>query len=548
MKKNKISIVQVSRLLIQILFFIFLPSLYINTFAGIKQIYIAIIKQNVAFTQLIPQMIEVVVIIPFTIILGRFFCGWMCGYGAFGDFIYKLTNKVFKINFKVNENVDRVLKYFKYVILAFLIFIVCTFNITAFNTSSPWDVFGVVAAVGKMPDFSYAALNLTVGFILFILITIASMVVERFFCRYLCPLGAVFAITSKLKIAKIQKERTKCGNCRICTNNCAMGIPLYKYDVVNSGECIDCMQCVTACPRKNVTLTVSDNDVKPLIAGAAVVSAMTGLYYAGNLAVNAVGLNSTQVAQGSESTSNALYKDGTYEGTGTGFRGGTTKVSVVVKGGKVTSITTLSYQDDEQFYSRASNTVIKEIIDSQSTSVDAVSGATFSSRGIMEAVENALSGAKISTNSTGASSSTAVNTQQQDESTKSQTESNESNATSTASASNGQQAANSQSNTQTGSGTAASTSSKYKDGTYEGSGTGFRGGTTTVSVVVKNGKIADISTVSSEDTPRFYSGAFNTVAQEIINNQTSNVDAVSGATFSSRGIMEAVENALSKAV
>lgn len=395
MKKAKISIIQVSRLLIQIIFFIFLPSLYIDTFAGIKQIYLALIRQNIAFTQLIPQLVEVVVIIPFTIIIGRFFCGWMCAYGAFGDFIYKISRKVFKIKFEVNENIDKVFKYLKYILLAFLIFAICTFNITAFSIFNPWDVFGIVDSVGKVPDFSYAAVNLTVGFILFILIAIASMFIERFFCRYLCPLGAVFAIISKLKIAKIQKLRTKCGDCRICTNNCAMEIPLYKYDVIKSGECINCMQCITACPRKNITLTVCGDDVRPLIAGVAAVSVMTGLYYVGNLGVSAVGLNDIQIeTQGSQCTTGTLYKDGTYEGSGTGFRGGTTTVSVVVKNGKITGITTLSYQDDKKFYDRAFDTVIEEIIDSQSISVDAVSGATYSSKGIMEAVENALINAK----------------------------------------------------------------------------------------------------------------------------------------------------------
>lgn len=392
MKKNKVSIIQVSRFLIQIIFFLFLPSLYINTFAGIKQIYIAIIRQNIAFTQLIPQLVEVIVIIPFTIIMGRFFCGWMCAYGAFGDFIYKLSSKIFKTKFKMNENTDKALKYIKFVLLTFLIFVICTFNITAFTSFSPWNVFGMLDSVGKVPDFSYAAANLTAGFIIFILIAVSSMFIERFFCRYLCPLGAVFAITSKLKIAKIGKGRAKCGSCRICTNNCAMGIPLYKIDVVNSGECINCMQCVTACPRKNVTLNMSGDDVRPLVAGAVAVSVMTGLYYAGNLGISAAGLSNTQtIAQGSRSRADALYKDGTYEGSGTGFRGGTTTVSVVVKNGKITDITTLSTRDDRRFYYRASNTVIQEIINNQSANVDTVSGATFSSRGIMEAVANALS-------------------------------------------------------------------------------------------------------------------------------------------------------------
>lgn len=390
MKKSKISIIQVSRILIQILFFICLPSLYINTFHGIKDIYSAVVFGNISLTQLIPQLVEVFAIIPLTIIVGRFFCGWMCAYGAFGDFVYKISHKIFKIDFKINEDTDKVLKYFKYVVLVFLIFVVCTFKIDAFSTFSPWDAFGVIASVGKVPDFSYAAANLTVGFILFILITIASVFVERFFCRYLCPLGAVFVIISKLRIVKVKKERTKCGKCRICTNNCAMGIPLYKYDVVKSGECINCMQCVTSCPRSNVTLTVSEKDVRPLVAGAAAASLMTGLYYVGKLGVSAAGLNTSQVQTQGTKSAKGSYKDGTYEGSGTGFRGGTTKVSVVVKNGKITDITTVSNEDTSEFYDRAFTTVSQEIITNQSSNVDGVSGATFSSRGIMEAVQNAL--------------------------------------------------------------------------------------------------------------------------------------------------------------
>lgn len=532
MKKSKISIMQSFRLLIQIIFFIFLPSLYISTFTGIKQIYLAIIKQNISFTQLIPQSIEVIAIIPATIIMGRFFCGWMCGYGAFGDFIYKISNRLFKIKFKMNESTDRVLKYFKYVLLVFLVFVVCTFNITAFKSFNPWDVFGLVATVGKAPDFQYAATSLTVGLILFILIAIGSVFVERFFCRYLCPLGAVFAIVSKLRISKIRKERTKCGKCRICTNNCAMGIPLYKCDSVNSGECIDCMKCITACPRQNTKLEVSGKDTKPIIASVAVASVMTGLYYAGNIGVKAAGLSSTNAVTSSQSTSvNNNYKDGTYEGSGTGFNGGTTKVSVVVKNGKITQVNTISNDDTPNFYERASSTVINEIISNQSTNVDAVSGATYSSKGIMEAVSNALSTAKTGTNSASSSNNSSQSNATDD------SKGNDTSNQNTQSNLN-ESSANSNSNSQ---------STKYKDGTYEGSGTGFRGGTTKVSVVVKNGKITDVSTISDEDTPRFYESAFDTIVQEIIQNQTTSVDAVSGATFSSNGIMEAANNALSKA-
>ena len=81
--------------------------------------------------------------------------------------------------------------------------------------------------------------------------------------------------------------------------------------------------------------------------------------------------------------------DGTYTGSGTGFRGETV-VSVTVKNGQITSVTVTSYSDDEKYFSRAETQVISEIIANQTASVDAVSGATFSSNGIMEAVADAL--------------------------------------------------------------------------------------------------------------------------------------------------------------
>jgi len=532
-KKKKISTVKIARHAVQILFFIILPGLYINAFSGIREIYTAVFGGSFSAAQMLPQLVEVAVIIPATVLLGRFFCGWMCAFGAFGDFIYGLSRRFFKARFRMGEGIDQALKYVKYAVLMFLVAVLWTFNTTAFDNMSPWDAFGMLTAVGKAPAISYVAANMAIGLILFILITAASFFVERFFCRYLCPLGAVFALTSKLRIAKIDKPRTKCGACRICTNNCAMGIPLYKDDAVSSGECIQCMNCVSVCPRRNVSLAVSETDVRPAAAGIAVVAAMTGLYYAGNIGANAIAssaagsdTNISVAAEGSsQSASDSLYMDGTYKGTGIGFRGAATTVSVTVKNGKITDITTVSYGDDAPFYSRAFSSVKQQIIESQSTSVNAVSGATFSSNGIMSAVEDALSGAKVTSTAAGSSSSTKSSS-----STTSSSSSSSSNSVSTSAST---------------SSSASTASSAYKDGTYTGTGTGFRGATTKVSVTVKNGKITDITTISYGDDAPFYSRAFSSIKQQIINSQSTSVNAVSGATFSSNGIMSAVEDALS---
>jgi uncharacterized protein with FMN-binding domain len=99
--------------------------------------------------------------------------------------------------------------------------------------------------------------------------------------------------------------------------------------------------------------------------------------------------SSAESAAASASASAGQYADGTYSGTGTGLRG-TTEVSVTVSGGVITSVEIVSYEDDSQYFERAQGTIISEILESQSVDVSTVSGATFSSNGILEAVANAL--------------------------------------------------------------------------------------------------------------------------------------------------------------
>ena len=204
--------------------------------------------------------------------------------------------------------------------------------------------------------------------------------------------------------------------------------------------------------------------------------------------------------------------DGTYYGTGTGFAG-KIKVAVTVKDKQITAIEIVENEaDDDTFFSRAKG-VIDKIISGQTLDVDVVSGATYSSNGIISAVKNALTGA--------ADSGTPAST--------------------SAGASGG-------SSSPAGGSSSVSTvqdASAYADGTYYGTGTGFSGALT-VEVVISGGKISSIQIMDTSDGDSYIQSASGFISN-IIATQSTNVDTVSGATYSSVGIIEAVRNALSQA-
>jgi len=526
--KSKISKLQIARFISQTIFLFLLPGLFTLSFNEIGKLYSSIIKGNFNFVTYLPYLTTMLVTIVITIIFGRFFCGWMCSFGFMNDILYTLSSKIFKFKFKVDTKTDRILKSLKYVVLVFILIFVWTLGISALNNLNPWNAFA------QITNFKDAIFTYALGFVVLALIAIGAMFIERFFCRYLCPLGAVFSIVSKLKLFKINKPNEKCGKCRLCTNKCSMGIELYKVNKVNSGECIACLKCLDVCPRKNTNLSVVDKNINPALASSIAIATFAGVYAtstaAANIAIkkNGTTINSSIVA----GTTKGQYKDGTYTGEGVGFRPGM-QVSVTVKNGKISNIEITSNNDTPGYFDQASSVIPSEIIKAQSTSVDAVSGATRSSNGIMSAVEDALKNAKLNFTSSQTNSTAAAKTDQNSDSSNTEAENNDSSSTTTPN----ENSSNSNSN---------SSDKPYKDGTYTGVGNGFRPNLK-VSVTVKSGKITNIEIVSNEDTPRFFNAAAQTIPEEIISAQSTNVDAVSGATRSSNGIMEAVQNALGNA-
>lgn len=220
-------------------------------------------------------------------------------------------------------------------------------------------------------------------------------------------------------------------------------------------------------------------------------------------------------AQGQGSTSTPTtsvpaggYKDGTYQGSGTGF-GGTITVQVTISGGKIAAIDILSASGETGSYFASAKGVISKMISGQTPNVDAVSGATYSSNGIIQAVQNALSKA-ANTSVSVTPTPTAKPTPKPTSIPK------------------------------------PSGNVTYKDGTYSAEAEGFDG-SVKVTITIKNGKITKITNTNT-DTKEYFSKAWAKIQPAILKKQgVYGVDTVSGATFSSNGILEAAQKALTKA-
>ena len=511
--KSKIPPIAIARAAVQLVAFILVPGLFISVFSALGAIWKSILSSTFRFDEQAANILLLAVVFIVTAVWGRFFCGFICSFGALQDLLW-LGGRNLPFRPVFSQKVDRVLKYLKYAVLLFIVIGVWTFGITGDTVWSPWTIFGMYASPWK--GIPSQAMFLSVGGLLLLLTIIGSLLIERFFCKYLCPLGALFTLASHFRVFKLKRDSASCsGSCRVCSRKCSMSIPLYQYDKVRSGECIDCMKCTTACARGNI-------NAEPVaaVSGTLAAAAIAGVSFVGTLPI--ISTTSAVSAEPNESATAAIetatqagkFKNGSYVGYGTGFRG-SIEVTVLVSDGAISEIAVNHSSDDSEFFAQAEQKVIPAIIAAQDTNVATVSGATFSSQGIIDAVADAL-GTQLTAAAVTETKqpSTAAAAEPTTEVTEETTQSSQSNGT-------------------------------FTDGVYSGSGTGFRG-TTDVSVTVEGGKIADITINSYQDDEQFFSRAQSGVISEILAAQDTNVATVSGATFSSNSIIEAVSNALGK--
>jgi uncharacterized protein with FMN-binding domain/NAD-dependent dihydropyrimidine dehydrogenase PreA subunit len=333
-----------------------------------------------------------------TIMMGPVFCGWICPFGTLQDVFSKL-GKILGIKTRVLPiKLKKTLVFSRYILLLVTVFISADFifSLLSYDPRANFTLFlggNTIAILGWS----------VIAFFLII-----SMIFERPFCNYLCIEGAKKGLMGTLRPITIKRNESTCINCGKCNRACPMNIDISSYGQVRSLQCINCMECVSACPVSN-TLTVGlipfkKKSVKLIltIITIIVLSVSALLVYTNN-DNNNLNIGSLFNSLESDTTSSISIAeeniieignasgiaDGIYEGTGTGFRGAIT-VEVTVENELIKSIEVTEKSDDDKWFNRAYSTVTSDIINNQTTEVDSVSGATYSSMGIKEAVANAL--------------------------------------------------------------------------------------------------------------------------------------------------------------
>lgn len=184
-------------------------------------------------------------LIFFGAVLGRAVCGFLCPFGFLQDLIYKIPF-IKRNQFKL----DKILRYLKYVILAVLVIILpMTFELTPFfckYVCPDGTIAGIMlAAVDKNVRGALGPL-FTWKFILLMIFIVTGLIVRRPFCKYVCPLGAIYGFFNKVSLYRMTKDSSRCINCKACKKACHMNID--PSEVPNSMECIRCGECVDACP------------------------------------------------------------------------------------------------------------------------------------------------------------------------------------------------------------------------------------------------------------------------------------------------------------
>lgn len=197
------------------------------------------------------------------LLLKKSFCSWLCPIGTLSESLWMFGKKIFGRNLKISRWIDYPLRSLKYLLLLFFLHAIWNMDVNALKTFiySPYNRMADVKMYLFFANISSFALWTI------LILGVLSIIVENFWCRYLCPYGALLGSLSWLSPFKITRNKEACIDCELCTKACPSSIKVHKVTRVWSDECMACFSCIEKCPVKNTLEMKTRSSVKPVSSG-----------------------------------------------------------------------------------------------------------------------------------------------------------------------------------------------------------------------------------------------------------------------------------------
>jgi polyferredoxin len=182
-----------------------------------------------------------------SLLFRKAFCGWICPVGTISEYLWKLGRGLFGRNFRIPRWLDLPLRSLKYLLLSFFAYAVATMSAAAIANfvASPY---GLIVDVRMLNFFRF--IGATTAYVVIGLV-VASMFVQNFWCRYLCPYGALMGLVSMFSPARITRNESICIDCAKCAKACPLALPVDRLIQIRSAECMSCLECVAVCPAQD---------------------------------------------------------------------------------------------------------------------------------------------------------------------------------------------------------------------------------------------------------------------------------------------------------
>jgi polyferredoxin len=188
----------------------------------------------------------IILVILGSVIVGGVFCGWVCPFGTIQEFINSIKVKLKIKSFNVNYKLHNIFKWLRYV------FWIILFTFSGSIIAQKLDLYNPRSQFFKVINTKEVGNH--IAFYLMLFIFFISLFIDRFFCNYMCPMGAKIGLMSLIRPFSIKRNTKTCINCKLCEKKCPMKINVSKIRDMHNPHCIGCLKCVSNCPKKSLSL------------------------------------------------------------------------------------------------------------------------------------------------------------------------------------------------------------------------------------------------------------------------------------------------------